>query len=131
MLKDYKAYALFIYMLKDKYPEIQFAKIHFFTTSSNKSTAFGIFYFQNQMELHFREVVNFVKGKILDYSYEVRQYNQAIYYYDPQPHPEVAATFPHHKHVNPNIKNNRQPAPGISFDKPNLPFRSKRLAKIS
>ena len=51
--------------------------------------------------------------------------NELKYFYDPQTHPEnykLAPTFPHHKHVPPNIKRNRQPAPDISFNKPNLPF---------
>ncbi len=34
---------------------------------------------------------------------------------------ELAAIFPHHYHEEPGIKNNRKPAPGISFDAPNLP----------
>lgn len=39
------------------------------------------------------------------------------------PHiPELASTHPHHKHIQPNIKHNRVPAPGLSFDQPNLPF---------
>lgn len=71
---------------------------------------------------------NFKTARIYFYSYELRQHDQLIYFYDPQPHPDVpdvpdlAPTFPHHKHTHPNIKRNRQPAPGISFDKPNLPF---------
>jgi len=48
-----------------------------------------------------------------------------LYWYDPQPHPEdliLAETHPHHKHVEPDIKRNRIPAPGLSFTRPNLPF---------
>lgn len=33
-----------------------------------------------------------------------------------------ASTDPHHKHVPPDIKHNRVPAPGLGFDAPNLPF---------
>jgi hypothetical protein len=36
--------------------------------------------------------------------------------------PSLASTHPHHKHVPPNIKRNRIPAPGLSFVQPNLPF---------
>jgi hypothetical protein len=35
--------------------------------------------------------------------------------------PTLAATHPHHKHVPPDIKHNRIPAPGLSFTLPNLP----------
>lgn len=45
------------------------------------------------------------------------------------PLPELASTYPHHKHVLPDpaagsgqsIKHNRIPAPAISFERPNLP----------
>jgi hypothetical protein len=45
--------------------------------------------------------------------------------YDPQPHPNdptLASTYPHHKHIPPDIKHHRIPAPGLSFDRPNLPL---------
>jgi len=32
----------------------------------------------------------------------------------------LAATYPHHKHVPPEIKRNRIPAPAIRNDQPNL-----------
>jgi len=34
---------------------------------------------------------------------------------------ELASTFPHHRHEPPDIKHNRKPAPGISYQSPNLP----------
>jgi hypothetical protein len=42
----------------------------------------------------------------------------------PQPHPDdsvLASSQPHHKHISPNIKHNRVPAPEMSFSQPNLP----------
>lgn len=63
-------------------------------------------------------------GRIRDYSYTIYQGEEKIRWYDPQPHPEnveLAATFPHHYHESPDIKHNRQPAPGLSFEVPNLP----------
>ena len=59
-----------------------------------------------------------------DYSYEVYRAGEKIIWYDPFEHPhapELASTYPHHKHVLPDIKHNRVPAPGISFEQPNLP----------
>ncbi|MEM7483455.1 MAG: DUF6516 family protein [Acidobacteriota bacterium] len=44
--------------------------------------------------------------------------------YDSQPHPNdesLQVTHPHHKHVPPNIKHNRVPAPNMGFGRPNLP----------
>lgn len=73
-------------------------------------------------------------GELLDYSYTVFQGEERVRWYDPQPHaetPELASTFPHHRHGPPDttvpeaqrsgIKHNRRPAPGISFRAPNLP----------
>lgn len=45
--------------------------------------------------------------------------------YGPLPHPhipEMASTHPHHKHVPPDIKHHRLPAPHLSLAQPNLPF---------
>jgi hypothetical protein len=58
------------------------------------------------------------------YGYEVWRGGEKLYWYDPQPHPNepaLASTHPHHKHVPPDIKRHRIPAPGLRFDDPNLP----------
>lgn len=34
----------------------------------------------------------------------------------------LASTHPHHKHIPPDIKHHRIPAPNLSFTIPNLPF---------
>ena len=46
-------------------------------------------------------------------------------WYDSQSHPDdssLASTDPHHKHIPPDIKHHRVPAPGLSFHQPNLSF---------
>jgi hypothetical protein len=35
--------------------------------------------------------------------------------------PILASTHPHHKHIPPDLKRNRIPAPDMSFEEPNLP----------
>lgn len=35
---------------------------------------------------------------------------------------KLASTHPHHKHIPPNIKHHRIPAPKLSFTRPNIPF---------
>ena len=37
------------------------------------------------------------------------------------------STLPHHKHVPPDLKHHRVPAPHLSFDHPNLPFLIKEI----
>lgn len=70
------------------------------------------------------EYLDFSDGELLDYRYAILRGEESIRWYDPQPHPEIpelASTFPHHLHAPPDIKHNRQPAPGITFQVPNLP----------
>jgi len=91
--------------------------------------------------------INFSRGLIVRYSYEVSRFpqpfanrplpeaseycrigyphKQVLYWYDSWPHPHdasLASTHPHHKHVPPDIKRNRIPAPGLSFSRANLPL---------
>ena len=50
------------------------------------------------------------------------EYERLIYTSWPHPNdPTLAATFPHHKHIPPDIKRHRIPAPDLSFTDPNLP----------
>jgi hypothetical protein len=63
--------------------------------------------------------------RIVSYGYEVWRGAEKIYWYDSQPHPNdpaLASAHPHHKHVPPDTKHNRLPAPSLSFIPPNLPF---------
>ncbi|MEE4356833.1 MAG: DUF6516 family protein, partial [Desulfococcaceae bacterium] len=53
---------------------------------------------------------------IESYGYEIWQNSDKISWYDSQPHPntpELAENHPHHKHIPPNIKSNRIPAPQL------------------
>jgi len=54
------------------------------------------------------------------------------YSYDFSPHPSdpaLASTDPHHKHISPNIKRNRIPAPDLSFTRPNLSFLIEEIER--
>jgi len=80
--------------------------------------------FEGDIVLHVWELLDFDARRILNYSYEVYRAGEKILWYDPFEHPhlpELASTYPHHKHILPDIKHNRVPAPGISFEQPNLP----------
>ncbi len=74
-----------------------------------------------------REKLSFSQslGTLIGYGYEVWRGEEELYWYDSQEHPgdpTLASTDPHHKHIPPDIKHHRVPAPGLSFDRPNLPF---------
>ncbi|HID87146.1 MAG TPA: hypothetical protein EYP55_07170 [Anaerolineae bacterium] len=88
--------------------------------------------FARGITLQVAELVDVAEGRIRRYSYAVKRDDEELYWYDPQPHPDdprLAETYPHHKHVPPNIKHNRIPAPGMSFEKPNLPFLIKEIER--
>ena len=84
----------------------------------------GELFFADGFRLRMREDLDFDEQLIASYGYEVYKHGEKLYWYDDYPHPNdptLASTHPHHKHVPPNIKRNRIPAPGLSFTQPNLP----------
>jgi hypothetical protein len=126
------AYEHLLYTLPQQYPEVASSSLHLFTTAATIGLVQGSVWFRTGLELRVRELVDLSDGEILDYSYDVFRDEEPIRWYDPQPHPEnpdLASTFPHHYHERPDpsagaeqsIKHNRKPAPGISFQAPNLP----------
>jgi len=89
--------------------------------------------FASGIRLRVAERIDTARARMTWYSYAVLCGAEELYWYDPQPHsddPSLASTFPHHKHVPPNIKRNRMPAPGISFTRPNLPFVIREIEQI-
>jgi hypothetical protein len=81
--------------------------------------------FSSGFRLRVREELDFDAGLITSYGYEVYRGKERIYWYDDFPHPNdpnLAETFPHHKHIEPDIKHHRIRAPELSFSKPNLPY---------
>ena len=75
------------------------------------------------LHLEVWELIDFATKRIRSYSYEVYRDGEKICWYDSWEHPEIpalAVTFPHHKHIQPNLRHNRVPAHGISFTSPNL-----------
>ena len=54
-------------------------------------------------------------------------------WYDAQPHPNdptLASTYPHHKHIPPNIKRNRILASNMSFTQPNLSSLIREIEEL-
>jgi hypothetical protein len=93
----------------------------------------GEVFFSNNIRLRMREELDFDAGLITAYGYEVYRHEDRLYWYDDFPHPNdqtLASTFPHHKHVPPNIKHNRIPAPEISFSRPNLSFLIEEIERL-
>ena len=124
-ISDFQTYAELIYSLQEHYSIVQRSTLVLATIGPTLAKLEGQVTFEGDVVLDVWELVDFEAGRILHYSYEIYQAGEKIVWYDPFEHPhipELASTYPHHKHVPPDIKHNRIPAPGISFEEPNLLF---------
>jgi hypothetical protein len=131
-ITDFLTYSELIYSLQDRYASIQQSTLVLATIGSTLAKLEGQITFSGDVVLDVWELVDFDVRRILDYSYEVFRVREQILWYDPFEHPhipELASTHPHHKHVPPNIKHHRLPAPGISFTEPNLPFLIEEIER--
>ena len=124
-LRTPEDYELYLYTIKDKFPSILHSTLTFVRRGSSLARVAGELHFDKQIRLVVRERIIFDRlPAIIDwYGYEVWQEDKKLYWYDSQPHPdypELQNTHPHHKHIPPDIKHNRIPAPEMSFTRPNL-----------
>jgi hypothetical protein len=97
--------------------------VRVWSVSPYTGIAEGEVQFAAQLWLRMREELDFDDRLITSYGYEVYRGTEKLYWYDDFPHlndPTLAVTHPHHKHVPPDIKRNRIPAPGLSYHYPNL-----------
>ncbi|MDZ7361507.1 MAG: DUF6516 family protein [candidate division KSB1 bacterium] len=91
----------------------------------------GSIRFAKSFRLEIAEALDFTSESFIrHYSYAVLRGDERLYWYDSQAHPNdptLQSTHPHHKHIPPDIKHHRIPAPYLSFDKPNLPFPIREI----
>jgi hypothetical protein len=116
-------YSRFVAELLDR-PSVQRSTVTVWSASRYTGIAEGEVFFTNGIRLRLREELDFDAGLITSYGYEVYRGTERLYWYDDFPHPnepDLAATFPHHRHIPPDIKRHRVPAPEIAFSRPNLP----------
>lgn len=123
-LPDYEA---FIYTLAQRYPAIRRSTLVVARRGAAIAVVHGELEVTGGIRLIVREKLSFAQapGKLVGYGYEVWRGKDELYWYDSQEHPNdltLASTDPHHKHVPPDIKHHRVPAPELSFTRPNLPF---------
>ncbi|MCK4472170.1 MAG: hypothetical protein KAW49_10335 [Anaerolineae bacterium] len=128
-------YELFIYALQDDYPSIQMSTLTVIRQASDVATVEGDIFFHHDLRLRVLEVVRFdlIPPRLSRYGYEVWRGSEKLYWYDSHPHPNdpsLAATHPHHKHIPPDIKHHRVPAPGLSATQPNLPFLIREIEQL-
>lgn len=114
-------------------PPAESSTVVVWSTSPYTGIAEGEVSFRHGVRLRMREELDFAAALIAAYGYEVDRYSERLYWYDDFPHPEVpalAASFPHHKHVPPDIKHNRIVAPDLSFERPNLPYLIQEIESL-
>jgi len=132
-LKSLVNYSRFVAELLHR-PTVERSTIAVWSDSSYTGIAEGQVFFSNDIRLRLREELDFDAGLITSYGYEVYRGGERLYWYDDFPHPndqELAVTFPHHKHVPPDIKHNRVPAPEMSFTRPNLPVLIRDIEELA
>lgn len=119
-------YELYIYSIAESFPLVERTTLTFVRQGATFARVTGELYCADGYRIVVREriVYDRLPAEIDWYGYEVWRGSEKLYWYDSQPHPnepKLQSTHPHHKHVPPDIKHNRIPAPQMSFVRPNLP----------
>lgn len=120
------SYERFVYTLQALHPSVQRSTLTIVRRGAKAALLTGDLDV-GACRIVVREKLSFADsaGQIISYGYEIWRGSAKLYWYDSQAHPDdpaLAPTHPHHKHISPDIKHNRIPAPNLSFDAPNLPF---------
>ncbi len=132
-LQSLNDYSSFVAALLDRAAVVR-PTVAVWSESPYTGIAEGEVFFAQGFRLRMREELDFDAALITAYGYEVYRDEERLYWYDDFPHPDdpaLAAPHPHHKHVPPDIKHHRIPAPGLSFSAPNLPFINCRDQRTS
>lgn len=126
-------YSRFVTELLNR-PAVERSTVMVWSDSPYTGIAEGEVFFSNGIRLRMREELDFDAALITSYGYAVYRHEERLYWYDDFPHPNdpnLASTFPHHKHVPPDIKRNRIPAPEISFTHPNLRVLIREIEELT
>lgn len=128
-------YELFLYTLVERFPIINRSTLVFVRVGATMARVSGELFLQNGIRISIRERVVFDRLPLLidGYGYEIWSGGEKIYWYDSQPHPNdpaLQSTHPHHKHIPPDIKHNRVPAPEIKFNQPNVLWLVEEAGKL-
>lgn len=121
-LREYENY---VYTLKARFSSIQRSTLIIIKRGKRTAVLQGEIMFTQGYRLSLKERLAFDNDSIVieDYGYELWCNDEKLAWYDAQPHPNdpmLASTHPHHKHIHPDIKHHRIPAPNMNFNQPNL-----------
>lgn len=133
MLPPFDAYCHLLAELPQQFPHIRQSTLAAYTIGALTAEVEGQITFSGNYVLDVWELLDLSRHIIYRYSYELRRADATIWWYDSQEHPDdptLAPTHPHHKHVPPDIKHRRIPAPELSFTEPNLPFLIREIEAL-
>ncbi len=122
-LNTYAEYSRLIFHLLADRATVESHTIAVYTVSRTLGITRGKVVFRSGHELSVFEQIDFIAHRIVRYFYQLTYEGEPLWWYDPMPHPhisELQSTHPHHKHIPPDIKRHRVPAPELSFTEPNL-----------
>lgn len=133
--RSLREYELYIYTLTRQFPTIQRSTLVLVRRGRRLAVLRGELIFADGYRLTVSERLAMDSDEvgIEFYGYEIWYSTEKIAWYDPQPHPNdptLASTHPHHKHIPPDIKHHRVPAPGLSFEQPNLPLLVREIEAL-
>ena len=134
-LRTAEDYEFFLYALTDQFPSVLRSTVTLIRRGATLARVTGELYFDGGVRLVVRERLVYHRlPVVIDwYGYEVWRGNEELYWYDSQPHPSdpaLQSTDPHHKHIPPDIKHHRIPAPKMSFSQPNLPTLIREIEAV-
>ncbi len=128
-------YELFLYTITEQFSAVRRSTVTFVRMGATLARVAGELHLDEDIRIVIRERLLLHRSPIsMDwYGYEIWKGRDKLYWYDSQPHPKdptLRSSHPHHKHIPPDIKHNRIPAPNMSFDRPNLPFLIEEAASL-
>ncbi len=134
-LRTPEDYELFLYTIADSFQPVKHSTLTFVRIGASLARVEGEIQFEDHVRLVVRERIIFDSlPAVIDwYGYEVWEKDEKLYWYDSQPHPNddnLKISHPHHKHIPPNMKQDRIPASEMSFTHPNLPVLIKEIEKL-
>lgn len=133
-LQSLREYERYIYSLQSHHPSIRRSTLVVIRRGRSAARVTGELEI-GEYRIVIREKLLFLTrpGRITGYGYEIWRGDGKLAWYDSQPHPDdlgLADTDPHHKHIPPDIKQHRVPAPGMSFTEPNLSFLIQEIEQM-
>jgi hypothetical protein len=135
LLRTSEDYELFLYTLNEQFPSVRRSTVTFVRRGAALARVAGEIEFDYDIRLIIRErlVYHRLPVAIDWYGYEVWRGSEKLYWYDSQPHPDdptLQSTHPHHKHIPPDVKHHRIPAPEMSLNQPNLPVLIREIEAL-